>query len=254
MKNAVYAATRERSIGLGVMGFHSYLQSESVPIESVMAKVLNKKIFEHIDRQVKIGSEILADEKGSCPDAIDANVKSRFTNTTAIAPTASISIIANNSSPGIEPYAANSFTQKTLSGSFVVRNKNLESLLVEKGLNTDETWSSIANNEGSVQHLDFLSDHEKDVFKTAYEIDQRWLIDLAADRTPYISQAQSINIFLASDVHKKYLHKIHFRAWKSGIKSLYYLRTFQSIQRAEKVNISAVNESIAKYEECLACQ
>ncbi len=257
MKNATYSAMRERSIGLGVMGLHSFFQSQNVPIESVMAKVWNKKLFEHIAEQVDLGSKILADEKGSCPDAIDAGVKSRFSNTMAIAPTASISIIANNSSPGIEPYAANSFTQKTLSGSFVVRNKNLERLLEEKGQNNEKTWGSISANEGSVQQLDFLSDHEKSVFKTAYEIDQRWLIDLAADRTPFISQAQSLNIFLPSDVHKKYLHDIHFRAWKTGVKSMYYLRTFQSIQRAEKVSVAAKSEDIKsndKYEECLSCQ
>jgi ribonucleoside-diphosphate reductase alpha chain len=261
MKSAAYSAMRERSIGLGVMGLHSFLQTQNVPLESVMAKVWNKKIFEHIDQQVKIGSAILADEKGSCPDAEDAGIKSRFTNTMAIAPTASISIIANNSSPGIEPYAANSFTQKTLSGSFVVRNKNLERLLEEKGYNNEKTWGSISANEGSVQQLDFLSEHEKAVFKTAYEIDQRWLVDLAADRTPFISQAQSLNIFLPSDVHKKYLHDIHFRAWKSGVKSMYYLRTFQSIQRAEKVSVAAIRPDMQstqvapeKYEECLSCQ
>jgi ribonucleoside-diphosphate reductase alpha chain len=262
MMHAKYSAMRERSIGLGVMGLHSFLQSQDVPIESVMAKVWNKKIFEHIADQVEKGSKILADEKGSCPDAEEAGVKARFSNTTAIAPTASISVIANNSSPGIEPYAANSFTQKTLSGSFVVRNKNLERLLAEKGQNNEKTWSSIAAHEGSVQQLEFLSEHEKAVFKTAYEIDQRWLIDLAADRTPFISQAQSLNIFLPSDVHKKYLHHIHFSAWQKGVKSMYYLRTFQSIQRAEKVSSrleSAIKEPSeisegTKYEECLSCQ
>jgi ribonucleoside-diphosphate reductase alpha chain len=255
MKNAAYSAMRERSIGLGVMGLHSFYQSQNVPIESVMAKVWNKKIFEHIAQEVEKGSKILAEEKGSCPDAVDAGMVARFTNTMAIAPTASISIIANNSSPGIEPYAANSFTQKTLSGSFVVRNKNLERLLEEKGQNNEKTWGSIGANEGSVQQLDFLSEHEKLVFKTAYEIDQRWLIDLSADRTPYISQAQSLNIFLPSDVHKKYLHDIHFRAWKSGVKSMYYLRTFQSIQRAEKSSsAAAAPKEDVKYEECLSCQ
>ena len=256
MKNAKYSAMRERSVGLGVMGLHSFLQEQNVPIESVMAKVWNKKIFENIAQKVNIASEKLAQEKGSCLDAIDAGVKKRFSNTMAIAPTASISIIANNSSPGIEPYAANSFTQKTLSGSFVVRNKNLERVLEGKGQNNEKTWNSIAANEGSVQHLTCLSDHEKDVFKTAYEIDQRWLIDLCADRTPYISQAQSFNIFLPSDVHKQYLHEVHFSSWKKGVKSMYYLRTFQSIQRAEKVGLAAVVQEAetTNYEECLSCQ
>jgi ribonucleoside-diphosphate reductase alpha chain len=255
MKDAKYSAARERSIGLGVMGLHSFLQSRNVPIESAMSKVWNKNIFEHISKQASSGSRILAEEKGSCPDALEGGVVSRFSNITAIAPTASISIIANNSSPGIEPYAANSFTQKTLSGSFVVRNKNLEKLLESKGQNNEKIWSSIALNEGSVQHLDFLSSHEKLVFKTAYEIDQRWLIELAADRTPFITQAQSLNIFLPSDVHKKVLHEVHFMAWKMGVKSMYYLRAFQSIQRAEKSSATAKFEIVSeKYDECLSCQ
>jgi len=256
MKNAAYAASRERSIGLGMMGLHSFLQSQNVPIESVMAKVWNKKVFEHIDKEAKLASKILAEEKGSCPDAQEVGLKERFSNLTAIAPTASISVIANNSSPGIEPYAANSFTQKTLSGSFVVRNKNLERLLEKKGYNSEKTWSSIALNEGSIQHLSFLSDHEKAVFKTAYEIDQRWLVELAADRTPFITQAQSLNVFLPSDVHKKYLHDIHFTAWQKGVKSMYYCRTFQTIQRAEKpeAQIALRQEEPKKYDECLACQ
>ncbi len=262
MKSAAYAAMRERSIGLGVMGLHSFFQAQNIPIESVMAKVWNKKIFEHIGQKVAAASQSLADIKGSCPDAQEVGIKQRFSNTMAIAPTASISIIANNSSPGIEPYAANSFTQKTLSGSFVVRNKNLEKLLEEKGHNNEKTWSSIASNEGSVQHLNFLSEHEKAVFKTAYEIDQRWLIDLCADRTPYISQAQSFNVFLPSDVHKKYLHDVHFSSWKKGIKSMYYLRSFQSIQRAENLGKnqlsaeekSALTQNSSNYEECLSCQ
>jgi len=221
-----------------------------------MAKVWNKKVFEHIDKEAKLASKILAEEKGSCPDAQEVGLKERFSNLTAIAPTASISVIANNSSPGIEPYAANSFTQKTLSGSFVVRNKNLERLLEKKGYNSEKTWSSIALNEGSIQHLSFLSDHEKAVFKTAYEIDQRWLVELAADRTPFITQAQSLNVFLPSDVHKKYLHDIHFTAWQKGVKSMYYCRTFQTIQRAEKpeAQIALRQEEPKKYDECLACQ
>ncbi len=255
MKDAKYSAARERSIGLGVMGLHSFLQSRNVPIESAMSKVWNKNIFEHISKQASSGSRILAEEKGSCPDALEGGVVSRFSNITAIAPTASISIIANNSSPGIEPYAANSFTQKTLSGSFVVRNKNLEKLLESKGQNNEKIWSSIALNEGSVQHLDFFSSHEKLVFKTAYEIDQRWLIELAADRAPFITQAQSLNIFLPSDVHKKVLHEVHFMAWKMGVKSMYYLRAFQSIQRAEKSSATAKFEIVSeKYDECLSCQ
>lgn len=262
MERAVYSATRERSIGLGVMGFHSFLQANNVPIESVMAKVWNNKLFEHIHKEVDRSSKILADERGACPDAEEAGMKERFSNKTAIAPTASISIIAGNSSPGIEPYAANSFTQKTLTGSFTVRNKNLERLLTEKGFNNDQVWSSISTNEGSVQHLSFLTDHEKDVFKTAYEIDQRWLIQLAADRTPHISQAQSLNVFLPGDVSKRELHDVHFMAWRMGVKSLYYCRS-TSIQRADKISHAVEKvvhregeavEKVDKYDECLACQ
>jgi ribonucleoside-diphosphate reductase alpha chain len=263
MARAVYSANRERSIGLGVMGLNSFLQMKNVPMESAMAKVWNKKIFQDVKLKASAASKILADEKGPCPDAKDVGLNERLSNIMAIAPTASISIIAGNSSPGIEPYAANSFTQKTLTGSFNVRNKNLVKLLQEKGKNTEETWSSITTNEGSVQHLDFLDDHEKMVFKTAQEIDQFWLIDLAADRSEYICQAQSLNLFFPGDVSKKYLHEVHFRAWARGVKSLYYCRS-TSVQRADKVskrverntgndNVGA-NEEADKYEECLSCQ
>jgi ribonucleoside-diphosphate reductase alpha chain len=273
MSRAKYAATRERSIGLGVMGFHSFLQAQNIPIESVMAKVWNNKIFEHISKEADKASLILAEERGACPDAAEVGVKERFSNKTSIAPTASISIICGNSSPGIEPFAANSFTQKTLSGSFTVKNKNLIKLLEKKGFNNDQVWSSISTHEGSVQHLSFLSDHEKDVFKTAYEIDQHWLIELAADRTPHISQAQSLNIFMPGNVSKQYLHEIHFKAWKKGVKSAYYARS-TSIQRADKVSHTVTqaqemidleksnniksNHTTAKddneYDECLSCQ
>lgn len=238
MARAKYAAMRERSVGLGVMGFHSFLQSKMVPIEGVMAKVWNKTIFKHIQQGVDAASRTLAEERGPCPDAAEYGMMERFSNKTAIAPTASISIICGNSSPGIEPYAANSFTQKTLSGSFNVRNKHLKDLLAEKGQDTDEVWSTITTSEGSVQHLDFLSEEEKAVFKTAFELDQRWLIELAADRTPMITQAQSLNIFLPADVHKRDLHQIHMMAWKRGVKSLYYCRS-KSMQRADVVSSAA---------------
>jgi ribonucleoside-diphosphate reductase alpha chain len=260
MAKAKYSAMRERSIGLGVMGFHSFLQSKNVPIESAMSKVWNKKIFQKIKQEVDLASQELAKQKGACPDALEADFNERFSNKIAIAPTASISIIANNSSPGVEPFVANSFTQKTLTGSFNVRNKNLVKLLESKGKNTEDIWSSITTNEGSVQHLNFLDDHEKMVFKTAQEIDQRWIIDLAADRQEYICQAQSINLFLPGNVSKKYLHEIHFRAWQKGLKSLYYCRS-TSIQRADKVShkveqneINLNNQQEDKYSECLACQ
>jgi ribonucleoside-diphosphate reductase alpha chain len=269
MHRAKYAAMRERSVGLGVMGFHSFLQSKMIPVEGVMAKVWNRRMFQHIKRQADAASVTLAEERGPCPDAADYGAMERFSNKMAIAPTASISIICGGASPGIEPNAANAYTHKTLSGSFPVRNQYLETLLEEKGMNTEDIWSSIFTNEGSVQHLDCLSDEEKDVFKTAFEIDQRWLIEHAGDRAPFICQAQSLNIFLPGNVHKRDLHRIHWEAWKKGVKSLYYCRS-KSIQRAESnaswqraktgedaakaLEAENAQASENKYEECLACQ
>jgi len=264
-KNAKYSAMRERSVGLGVMGLHSYFQKKMIPLESVMSKVWNDKIFKNIQEKVDEASKILAEEKGPCPDAAEYGFNERFSNKTAIAPTASISIICGGASPGVEPIAANSYTHKTLSGSHNVRNKYLEKILEKYKKNNEEIWSSITTNQGSVSHLDFLTDLEKDVFKTAFELDQKWIVDLGADRTPYISQAQSINIFLPADVHKRELHKIHFQAWKKGLKSLYYCRS-KSIQRAENINsgsstditknVYSQNKSDDKtdYDECLSCQ
>ncbi len=265
--NAKYSAMRERSVGLGVMGLHSFFQQKSIPFGSVMSKVWNQKIFKHIQEKADQASVKLAEERGPCPDAEEYGIKERFSNKTAIAPTASISVICGGASPGIEPIAANSYTHKTLSGSFNVRNKYLAKILEKHGKNDDETWSSITTNQGSVSHLDFLTDIEKDTFKTAFEIDQRWIVELGADRTPNISQAQSINVFVPADIHKKDLHQIHFQAWKKGLKSLYYCRS-KSIQRAENVNTGSstdVTKNVYKankestneenkYEECLSCQ
>ena len=263
--DAKYSATRERSVGLGVMGLHSFFQQKNIPLESVMSKVWNKKIFEHIQKEVDKSSKELADERGACPDAADYGVSERFSNKTAIAPTASISIICGGTSPGVEPIAANSYTHKTLSGSFNVRNKHLKKVLIKYDKNNEEVWSSITTNQGSVMHLDFLSKEEKDIFKTAFELDQKWIVELGADRTPYISQAQSINLFLPADVHKRELHQIHFQAWKKGLKSLYYCRS-KSIQRAENINTGSStdvklnvyknkeNSKELDYEECLSCQ
>jgi ribonucleoside-diphosphate reductase alpha chain len=256
MAKAKYSAHRERSVGLGVMGFHSFLQAEGVPLEGVMASVWNKRIFRHIKGQVDAASRQLADERGACPDAADYGAEERFSNKMAIAPTASISIICGGTSPGIEPIAANSFTHKTLSGSFAVRNRHLEALLEAKGRNDAGTWSSITTNQGSVQHLDCLTPHEKDVFKTAFELDQRWLVDLAAERARHICQAQSLNLFLPADVTKRELHQIHARAWKKGVKSLYYCRS-KSIQRADVVSrpeMGAPAPPAAGDDDCLACQ
>ena len=271
MGRAKYAAMRERSVGLGVMGFHSFLQALNIPFESAMAKAWNLRIFKHIRAGADAASRKLAQERVPCPDAADYGVMERFSNKIAIAPTASISIIAGNSSPGIEPIAANVFLQKTLSGSFSVRNRHLQKLLAAKGRDDDETWSNITVTKGSVQHLDFLTDDEKAVFKTAFELDQRWIVEHAADRTPYICQSQSVNVFLPANVHKRDLHQIHYQAWKRGVKSLYYCRSL-SIQRADTVSekvarvndiniaadipapLAAVPVSSTNYEECLACQ
>jgi len=265
--HAKYSAMRERSVGLGVMGLHSYFQQKNIPFGSVMSKVWNKKIFQNIQEKVDEASKTLAGERGACPDAAEYGIKERFSNKTAIAPTASISIICGGSSPGIEPIAANSYTHKTLSGSFNVRNKYLKKILQKYNKDSDEVWSSITTNQGSVSHLNFLTANEKDTFKTAFEIDQRWIVELGADRTPHISQAQSVNIFVPADIHKKELHDIHFQAWKKGLKSLYYCRS-KSIQRAENVNNGSStdvtknvysgkqesNNESNNYEECLSCQ
>ena len=260
MEKSKYAAYRERSVGLGAMGFHSLLQAKMVPFESATAKAWNFKIFRHIQESVDAASKIIGIERGACPDAADYGMKDRFSNKTAVAPTASISIICGGTSPGIEPISGNSYMHKTLSGSFNVRNRHLKKLLKEKNCDNEEIWSSITVNQGSVQHLDCLNQNEKDVFKTAFELDQRWIIELAADRTPYIDQAQSVNIFLPADVHKRDLHQIHFTAWKLGMKSLYYCRS-KSIQRAEDVSTKdagfskiEIDQNSTDYDECLACQ
>lgn len=279
MERARYSAMRERSVGLGVMGFHSFLQSQNVPFESVIAKVWNRRVFGHLRAEADAASRVLGAERGACPDAAEYGIKERFSHKLAIAPTASISIIAGNASPGIEPIAANVFLQKTLSGSFTVRNRHLQRLLAERGKDTDEVWSSITVNKGSVQHLSFLSEQERAVYKTAFELDQRWVIEHAADRSQFICQSQSVNVFLPANVHKRDLHQIHLLAWKRGLKSLYYCRSL-SIQRADAVServmqpadIIAISEAapalaaaaaapreiaqptVTHYEECLACQ
>ncbi|KJS24004.1 MAG: ribonucleotide-diphosphate reductase subunit alpha [Hyphomonadaceae bacterium BRH_c29] len=258
MDRAVYSAKRERSVGLGVMGFHSFLQQMNVSMESAMAKVWNDKIFKTVRQGADAASVKLAKERGPCEDARDAGMMARFSHKMAVAPTASISIICGGTSAGIEPIPANVYTHKTLSGSFTVKNQQLETLLDRKGLNTPEVWSSILEHEGSVQHLEELDDHERDVFKTAFELDQRWIVELAADRTPYICQSQSLNLFLPGDIDKWDLHMLHWTAWEKGLKSLYYCRS-KSVQRAsfagsEKAEVSKLETPNTDYDECLACQ
>jgi ribonucleoside-diphosphate reductase alpha chain len=266
MAAAVYSARRERSVGLGLMGFHSFLQSQGVAFESAMAKSWNMRLFKHLRREADKASRLLAEEKGACEDAAEMGVMERFSHKLAIAPTASISIICGGTSAGIEPIPANIYTHKTLSGSFAVKNPYLEELLEGKGANTEAVWSSILEHEGSVQHLDQLTDDEKGVFKTAFELDQRWVVELSADRAPEICQAQSVNLFIPGDVDKWDLHMLHWRAWETGCKSLYYLRS-KSVQRAAFAGAEDKAEtevdpnqpdlfSAARtdYDECLACQ
>jgi ribonucleoside-diphosphate reductase alpha chain len=263
MSRAAYAALRERSVGLGVMGFHSFLQSKGLALESAMAKAWNHKFFNHIRDEADRASFVLAGERGACPDAADMGVMERFSCKMAIAPTASISIICGGTSACIEPIPANIYTHKTLSGSFSVRNPHLDRIFWQKGLNPEPLWTSILEHGGSVQHLDCLDDHEKAVFKTAFEIDQRWLLELAADRAPKIDQAQSLNLFVEADSDKWDLIMLHYRAWEQGIKSLYYLRS-KSVQRAGFAGGVENDNTIEKpavmvapatnYDECLACQ
>lgn len=247
MNRASYAAWCERSIGLGVMGFHSYLQSKNIPFDCAIAKSTNIRIFNNIkDKCDKLNAE-LAKERGACPDALEAGIVKRFTHVTAIAPTASISIIAGTTSPSIDPFTANIYTHKTLSGSFMVKNKHLEQLLESKGYNTREVWSKILRENGSVAQLNCLTEDEKTVFKTALELNPYWIIEHAADRTKLIDQAQSVNLWLPANISKKDLHMIHYSAWSKGLKSLYYCRS-TTIQEAEKISKQIV------YEDCLACQ
>ena len=263
MARAKYSAMRERSVGMGVMGFHSFLQLKGIGFESAMAKAWNLKMFRHIAERADEASLMLAQERGPCPDAADMGVMQRFSCKMAIAPTASISIICGGTSACIEPIPANIYTHKTLSGSFVVKNPYLEKLLQSKSKDSTNVWNSILERGGSVQHLDFLSPEEKAVYKTSFEIDQRWLLEFAADRTPYIDQAQSLNLYIPADVDKWDLMMLHFQAWEKGIKSLYYLRS-KSVQRAGFAGgVEADNTAAAPvielsaptdYEECLACQ
>jgi ribonucleoside-diphosphate reductase alpha chain len=268
MERARYSAQRERSVGLGAMGFHSFLQARGIAFESALAKSWNLKMFRHLRAHADAASRALAEERGPCPDAAERGVAERFSSKLAIAPTASISIICGGTSACIEPIPANIYTHKTLSGSFTVKNEALAALLASKGVDTAETWRSILEHEGSVQHLDALTDHEKAVFRTAFEIDQRWIVELAADRTPYICQGQSLNLYLRSDIHKWDLLMLHWTAWERGIKSLYYCRS-KSVQRAgfagvegdntrgwpqKPLKADAAKADGAKYDECLACQ
>lgn len=267
ISRARYSAMRERSIGIGMLGFHSYLQSKGIAFEGVMAKITNRGMFSEIKKlQDEVNYE-LAVERGACPDAADAGIMRRFTHVAAIAPNASTSLIMGNISPSVEPMSANVYRQDTTSGAYIHKNKFLDAIIREESKNFkegwyDDVWADITANDGSVQHLTWLNDDQKAVFKTANEIDQRWIIDLAADRQEFIDQGQSINLFFRPDVNIKYLHAVHFSAWKRGLKSLYYCRS-SKLRKADKVGQRVERkkieddidlQSVVDGTECLACQ
>ena len=261
IRRAVYSASRERSVGLGTLGFHAYLQKNGMAIDGVMSKLTNRDIFKYIKKECERADNNLVVKRGACPDAAEFGIERRFSHHMAIAPNASSSLIMGNTSPSIEPYRANVFRQDTLSGAHVYRNRFLVKRLAELGLNDDDTWASIIAHDGSVQHLDIPED-VKEVFKTAMEIDQRWLVELAADRQEFIDQGQSVNLFFQPNTTIAYLHAVHFMAWKQGLKSLYYLRS-DKVRKAEKVGAQVKRQrieetidmtAIANGETCLACE
>jgi len=269
ISRAIYSASRERSIGIGALGFHAYLQRKGIAFEGVMAKVTNNQIFKHIREGLNDANQILGQIRGPAPDAISSG--QRFSHLMAIAPNASSSIIMGNTSPSVEPYRANAYRQDTLSGSFLNKNRWLDKVIKEYcdsppvgnklGMEYDEIWSSIIANDGSVQHLEWLDENQKAVFKTSMEIDQRWVIELAADRQQYIDQAQSLNLFFRPDAHIKYIHAIHFMAWKKGLKTLYYCRS-EKIGKADKVSKKIERQvikeldmvQVAQGNDCIACE
>lgn len=261
---AKFSAERERSIGVGALGFHAYLQKHNIPFESALAQSKNQKIFGHIRAGLDMANMELGDSRGEAPDA--RGTGRRFSHMQAIAPNASSSIIMGNTSPSIEPFRANAYRQDTLSGSSTNKNKYLDKLITDEceknsKLDYQEVWSTIIANDGSVQHLDWLDDWNKEVFKTSMEIDQRWLIQHAADRQKFIDQAQSVNLFFRPDVHIKYLHAVHFQAWKSGLKTLYYCRS-EKIGKADKVSKAIERQviqeidlsALAEGDTCIACE
>lgn len=264
ISRAIYSASRERSIGVGALGFHAYLQKNNIAFEGVMAKVANNQMFKHIRSKLDEANQILGKERGEAPDAVGTG--QRFSHLMAIAPNASSSIIMGNTSPSVEPYRANAYRQDTLSGAFLNKNKYLDKIIQKhaeihpEGW-SDEVWSSIMANDGSVQHFEWLDENERAVFKTSMEIDQRWVIELAADRQQYIDQAQSLNLFFRPDAHIKYIHAIHFMAWKKGLKTLYYCRS-EKIGKADKVSKKIERQvikeldmvQVAQGNDCIACE
>jgi len=262
IERARYSASRERSIGIGALGFHAYLQKNGIAFEGVMAKIENNRIFKNIRSKLDAANKELGQQRGEAPDAVGTG--NRFSHLMAIAPNASSSIIMGNTSPSIEPYRANAYRQDTLSGSYLNKNRWLDKIIKEKAKDENDyndIWSSIIANDGSCQHLDILDENQKAVFKTSMEIDQRWVIELAGDRQQHIDQAQSLNVFFRPDANIKYIHAIHFMAWKKGLKTLYYCRS-EKIGKADKVSkkierqvIKELDmEQIAQGNDCIACE
>jgi ribonucleoside-diphosphate reductase alpha chain len=273
ISRAIYSASQERSIGVGALGFHAYLQRNNIPFESALATGNNIKMFKHISEKLNEANLQLGTERGEAPDA--RGTGQRFSHLMAIAPNASSSIIMGNTSPSVEPYRANAYRQDTLSGAYLNKNKYLDKIIMNylspdnspltpKGEDEyQQIWSSIISNDGSVQHLEILDEWTKDVFKTSMEIDQRWVVDHAANRQSYIDQAQSINLFFRPDVNVKYLHAVHFQAWRQGLKTLYYCRS-EKLAKADKVSKKIERRVIEEidlkalasdnYEGCLACE
>ena len=259
---AKYSAMRERSVGLGAMGFHAYLQKHGIPFESALAKSINMRIFRLIREGCKKADEILCKSRGACPDAADSGVERRFSHWMSVAPNASSSLIMGGTSPSIEPYRANIYRQDTISGAYIMKNRFLKQKLAELGLDNDDVWADIIAHDGSIQHREDIPQEVRDVFKTAIEIDQRWIIDLAADRQQFIDQGQSVNLFFPPDVSIAYLHACHFLAWKKGLKSLYYNRS-DKLRKADRVGVKAERRriedevdmrAVANNSECLACE
>lgn len=261
ISRARLSAHRERSVGLGALGLHAYFQKNNIPFDSVVAKLKNKEMFQHIHTKCQLADEYLVNLRGPCVDAQEAGLERRFSHWMAVAPNASSSLIMGNTSPSIEPYRANVFRQDTMSGAYVYKNRFLKARLAEIDMDTDEVWASIIAHDGSVQHLD-IPDDIKEVFKTAVELDQRWIIDLAADRQEYIDQGQSLNLFFRPDVNVKYLHTVHFLAWKKNLKSLYYCRS-DKLRKADKVGTRIERKrieedvdltAVADGDVCVACE
>ncbi len=247
-KKAINSVKHERSIGLGVMGYHGYLMSKRVPFESLQARLINKEIFKNIHVASIAASERLGQERGLPLDG--GTQRNSYVN--SVQPTASTAFICGEATPSIEPSAGNAFLQKTLSGSFLVKNRHLEKILEEKGMNSTEVWKSVIAAKGSVQHLGFLTEDEKKVFRTGYEMNMREIVQQAADRQPFICQAQSLNVFFATPISGKYMDEVHRLAWKLGVKSMYYLRSSAPIH-ADSIDIKAEKRDVAT-EECAVCQ